>query len=81
VLNSPKTYVDFEKLAEKLAEGYKFGQNSLADFIEVDRLVSDVNANNGLEHIRSRLFDTHVDVLTIEEKKFEIERDSSLSSV
>ena len=81
VLNSPKTYVDFEKLAQKLAEGYDFGKNSLAEFIEVDRLISDLNTKNGPEHIKSRLFETPVDVQAIEETKFEIERDSSLNSI
>ena len=61
LLNSPKTYVDFEQLADKLTEGEDPTTN-LAGFIDTHRLISDVRSERGPAQIRSKLMTCAVDV-------------------
>jgi len=68
-------------LADKLTEGEDLSQSGLSEFIDVGRLISDVRAKKGPEQIKNRLFETQVDVQSVEEAKIEIQRDSSLSSI
>ena len=81
-LNSPKTYIDFQKLAEKLSSGEDVSSSQgLSNMINIERLITDVKAKKGPASIQDRLFQTTIDVQAIEDAKVENERDSSLSRV
>jgi len=47
--------------------------------IEVERLISDVQANKSSTSIRDKILQSFIDVQSIEDAKVETERDSSLS--
>lgn len=49
--------------------------------VNVTRLISDVRADKGPNQIKSKLYETAVDVQSIEDAKVEIESDSSLTQV
>ena len=43
LISTPKTYIDFEKLADELMAGFDPTKlSSLSDFIKVDNLVTDI---------------------------------------
>ena len=70
VLNQPKTYLNFEKLADQLSSGESMSSvASLSKLIDVDRMVADAKAGRGATHLKARVFDTLVDVESLENAK------------
>ena len=81
-LNSAQTYIDFEKLAEKISSGEDFTSNEgLSSLINVDKLITDLKAEKVSQSLRDKLYERSIDVQSIEDAKVENERDSSLSKV
>ena len=81
-LNSAQTYIDFEKLAEKISSGEDFTSNEgLSSLINVDKLITDLKAEKASQSLRDKLYERSIDVQSIEDAKVENERDFSLSKV
>lgn len=75
MLNSTnKTYIDFEKLTDKIIAGDDLKEFS--ELIDVQNLISDVRTQQKV--ISDSFLDTKLDVQSIEEVRLQTERDSAL---
>ena len=55
-LNSAHTYIDFEKLAERISSGEDFtSSEGLSSLINVDKLVADFKTDKVSQNLRDRL--------------------------
>ena len=81
LMNSSNTYINFEKLADKLSEGTILNEEHLSNMVDVKRLISDVRVNKGPSQIKGKLFEVCADVQSMEDTKTEIYRDYSLTQI
>ena len=62
-LNSAQTYIDFEKLAEKISLGEDFTSNEgLSSLINVEKLIAGLKSEKVSPSLRDKLYETSIDV-------------------
>ena len=62
-LNSAQTYIDFEKLAEKISLGEDFTSNEgLSSLINVEKLITGLKSEKVSPSLRDKLYETSIDV-------------------
>lgn len=62
-LNSAQTYIDFEKLAEKISLGEDFTSNEgLSSLINVEKLITGFKSEKVSPSLRDKLYETSIDV-------------------
>ena len=65
VLEQPKTYINFEALAEKLESGKDILKSKADDLIDTQRLINDVKKGKSPEVIHDHLMDSTIDVVSL----------------
>ena len=62
-LNSAQTYIDFEKLAEKISLGEDFTSNEgLSSLINVEKLITGFKSEKVSPSLRDKLYERSIDV-------------------